>query len=680
MSRGWLKYSLLLLGKPFMLRKFTFMPIKSLKYSVVFTYLLVFAFIYAENTQAQNDAMLQSFYWDVPVDAENKDGFWYDSLSTNMKMLKDIGITEIWMPSPSKGNWGITDMGYGIHDHYDLGKYEQLGTTETRFGSYNELKKLIFLAHDTSNGPRINLLADIILNHIYSTQAKDLEENPSLNNYLEKLSEGIENNWHPYPLNEIVWELTGNETESLSISLQTYPTQKQDSWDGSFTIEIDTTPEGLFVYNSQNHKLVESGAIFHPNGKYASQFSSNSKEFQLTISNTNKKSIYLKITANNRNGNDFIWSDQMIGLFVNSEDIEVKTLTTTGVSYVHKQTEPNIKWNHTHFHPGYEGDFLAGDLVDYQVTPNLKWFGHDFNHQQPEVLENLSEWGRWLRDSIGYDGYRFDFVLGVEEDFVANWISRVWQDAEQQATMVVEYFSPYKEPVFNWHKKIYSQTGQEIKMFDFPLKFELNELCNSPESYDMRSMLHAGMLFDTAHSLKAHQIVTFIDNHDTGKESDKWIVKNHSLAYSYIFFAPPQPCVFYNHLFGDTMVEFHHNKKELPVPIELRDEIIKLLEIRRTCLGGEMRHISDNSEQYKNFYFAFREGNESCSGAFLTLNNAPSEKVIGLTLDNQYHAFFGKELINLLNTNERVKVNKKGKVTFLTESLKPGIWVLKSEL
>src|SRR5690554_2552244 len=134
--------------------------------------------------QAQNDVMLQGFYWDVPVDAENKKGQWWTTLSTQAEDFKSWGLTGIWVPSPAKGNWGIYDMGYGIYDHYDLGNYDQKGSVETRFGSRAELEQMLAAMHDTAQGqPRVEVYADIVLNHIYGGE-DNLEPNPAVKAYI----------------------------------------------------------------------------------------------------------------------------------------------------------------------------------------------------------------------------------------------------------------------------------------------------------------------------------------------------------------------------------------------------------------------------------------------------------------------------------------------------------------
>ena len=135
-------------------------------------------------TLAQNDAMMQAFYWDVPVDAVGKNGTWWDNLSNKAIELKNAGITGLWIPAPSKGNWGIEDMGYGVYDHYDLGNYNQKGSVETRFGSRQELENMIAAMHNTSGGqPKISVYADAVLNHVYSNEENE-EVNPAVKGYV----------------------------------------------------------------------------------------------------------------------------------------------------------------------------------------------------------------------------------------------------------------------------------------------------------------------------------------------------------------------------------------------------------------------------------------------------------------------------------------------------------------
>ena len=625
---------------------------------------------------AQRDAMMQAFYWDVPVDSENKNGFWYDSLSAKIAELKTTGFTELWLPAPSKGNWGIYDMGYGIHDHYDLGTHDQIGSTETRFGSFEELQNLIKLAHDTLNGPRINLLADIILNHIYSTQSKDFESNPVLKNYMLSQSMVDEEQYHPYPLNEVVWKISKSKEKITNIELHCPKVEPNSNWDRIVFIKADSTLEEITTYNPDKPIKLQPNQEIEPGNMYWIQLDPNTVQENMKV-NSIASNTYLQLSLRNQLNGEFNWTDQTRVVYLTTNDAFIDVLTTTGIHYVEKDLLPNITWNYNHFHPGFEGDYLNSDLIDDQVTPSLKWFGHDLNHENPEVLDNLTDWGIWLRDSIGYDGYRFDFVVGVKEQFIVDWINDVSKDHTQKATMVAEYFSENKKRIYDWSLLINQTTpNTKTKVFDFPLKFELTRLCNGTPEYDMRNLLTAGMLFDSLYTLPADMLVTFVDNHDTGKESDKWITRDWKIAYAYILFAPAQPCVFYNHFYGDTLITFTHEKEKLALPLDLKPYISKLMDYRSLYFKGEMKHVSDTSKVFKNHYIAFR-GNDEEPGAFLSINNSQSILQSEVILGTEYSDLYDKQLVNLINFEEQIEIDVNGNVTFTTQPRSAAIWMPK---
>ena len=110
--------------------------------------------------------MMQAFYWDVEPRFE-----WWDLLAEKVDDWADAGINRIWLPVATKGQSGGYSMGYDVSDYFDFGDYFQHGTTETRFGSREELENLIETAH--ANG--IEVIADIVINH---NSGGALEYNP----------------------------------------------------------------------------------------------------------------------------------------------------------------------------------------------------------------------------------------------------------------------------------------------------------------------------------------------------------------------------------------------------------------------------------------------------------------------------------------------------------------------
>lgn len=109
-----------------------------------------------QNAFPGGGVLMQAFYWDVP-----SGGTWWNTVKSKVTNWSNVGINAIWLPPVSKAQNGAFSMGYDPTDYFDFGQYNQNGTTETRFGSKNELVSLISQAHSVG----INVYADIVLNH-----------------------------------------------------------------------------------------------------------------------------------------------------------------------------------------------------------------------------------------------------------------------------------------------------------------------------------------------------------------------------------------------------------------------------------------------------------------------------------------------------------------------------------
>ena len=71
--------------------------------------------------------------------------------------------------------------------------------------------------------------------------------------------------------------------------------------------------------------------------------------------------------------------------------------------------EPNYEWDYLHFHPSSATDSLT-DFTDDVLRPRTKFFGNDLDTYNEEVQRRLCDWGKWLKGTIGFDGFRLDFV------------------------------------------------------------------------------------------------------------------------------------------------------------------------------------------------------------------------------------------------------------------------------
>ncbi len=103
-----------------------------------------------------NGVLFQYFHWHY-----KNDGTLWRDVAANARELHRIGITSVWLPPAYKGHAGIDDTGYGVYDLYDLGEFDQKGTTRTKYGSKAEYLEAI----RAIQANKMEAYADIVLNH-----------------------------------------------------------------------------------------------------------------------------------------------------------------------------------------------------------------------------------------------------------------------------------------------------------------------------------------------------------------------------------------------------------------------------------------------------------------------------------------------------------------------------------
>ncbi|XWN37198.1 MAG: alpha-amylase family glycosyl hydrolase [Balneola sp.] len=620
-------------------------------------------------TNAQDDVMMQAFYWDVPVDESGNNGFWWDSLAAKSSDMANAGFTGLWVPSPSKGNFGIVDMGYGIYDHYDLGNYNQKGTTETRFGSRSELEGMISDMH--SNG--IEVYADIILNHIYSdgdyyNSNNNLEANPDVKGYVfdEAFINGTQ--YQTYPTNEIVWVIPNASAGTYYIQVDGYNLDfGAAKGERGYDIMIDWTgsgPTSTTAWESEpnngsgNYNTVSSSGTTMQGHM---DNSSDIDEYEITLSSISDIVIILTARKEGTDGSgNFEWqyASQNNGYYpkavwYNSNNLANTTLeaqTPTAITYpTHTGTgEANYSWDHDDFHPVDSNDWLGYPGNDEVIT-NTKFFGNDLNTFSSTVQSRLENWGYWMADEIGFDGFRLDFVRGFQETYVADWVNNLPTLSGSQRFIVGEYWGN-AQSIHSWVTNVTNgtstvtsttTTGADVDAFDFPLKFALNGIVNNTSgSADITATLdHASMIRNNSgYSLSGTDVVSFVDNHDTGKEHDKWVFSDWDMAYAYILTHEGRPCVFYSHYYGVEQEDAHGGSHTTQAPSSLRDDIDNLINVRNTYLGGSLEVLSADGNPYPSadaadVYVARREGNGTKTGAIIVINdNSSSTK--GLWVDH----------------------------------------------
>ncbi len=642
---------------------------------------------------AQNDVMMQAFYWDVPVDAVTNNGTWWDNLNAKSSDMKDAGFTGLWVPAPSKGNFGIYDMGYGIFDHYDLGNYNQKGTTETRFGSRAELETMISTMH--TNG--IEIYADIILNHIY-TGDSELASNPAVKQYVFDKAYRNGTQYQSYPTNEITWTIPNAGTGDYYIQINGYML----NWAGvkgerGYDVNIDWTGAGNTAVTSwesePNNGSGQFNAFPASGNTIQAHIDSQSDIDEYKVTVNTQHDIVIKLTAKREEPSPWawVWAAQENGYYPaavwhNGSNLANTTLearTNTGINYVnHTGTgEKNYSWTYSDFHPVDNSDWLGFPGSD-EIIPNTKFFGNDINTYSTTVQTRLKDWGYWMADEIGFDGFRLDFVRGFQESFVSDWVNNLPTLSGSQRFIVGEYWgADYR--IKNWVNAV-ATGGADVDGFDFPLKNSLKDMTNGNQSsFNMAWLNHAGLVRNNqGNQMSGTSVVTFIDNHDTGKEHDKWLTKDFKMAYAYTLTHEGRPCVFYPHYYGVTQIDAHDPSKTVTAPSSLQDDINKLIFVRKTYLGGGLSVLSETGNPYPSgdtyhVYAARRSGNGTKDGAIVVINNHDSSTK-GLWVDSSPSGFSNwanTTLKNALDPTQTTVVQSDGRVYVSAPSRGYAIWV-----
>jgi alpha-amylase len=182
------------------------------------------------------------------------------------------------------------------------------------------------------------------------------------------------------------------------------------------------------------------------------------------------------------------------------------------------------------FHPNVPQD--PGVFADYSFGADLAPIN---GLPKGYVFNGLRSAAEWQTRALDIQGYRLDDCKGISTDFMYPLLQH---GALQSKFAVGEFYDGNLTLVSNW---VFDPNGMRgrASAFDFPLYFMLVRMCNSPETFPMWSLDHAGLA-----GVAPFNAVTFVENHDF-EIGPNHIVKNKLLAYAYILTSEGYPCVFY---------------------------------------------------------------------------------------------------------------------------------------
>ena len=132
--------------------------------------LLLTAFLFVampmKAADPEKKVILQAFWWDYWN--SNFENSYANYLTELAPRLRELDINAVWVP-PFVKNTGTNSVGYSPFDAYDLGDKYQKGSVTTRFGTKDDVLRMIAVMH--ANG--IEVIADVVLNHVVGAGGED---------------------------------------------------------------------------------------------------------------------------------------------------------------------------------------------------------------------------------------------------------------------------------------------------------------------------------------------------------------------------------------------------------------------------------------------------------------------------------------------------------------------------
>ena len=206
----------------------------------------------------------------------------------------------------------------------------------------------------------------------------------------------------------------------------------------------------------------------------------------------------------------------------------------------------NITWDRTDVCSDDESGRGAGNP---DCGGKGEW-ARDIDHHSPVTQQKVLKFLDYLKNDLGYVGYRYDYAMGFEEKHFAEYNTIL-----RPTFSVGEYWGS-KENISSWIHRTYMEGTYQSAAFDFPLQSDIREAFNYG---NYRYLNNSGLISDPV--LKRYA-VTFLDNHDTfkdlptdgsnynwgsGKAYNHRVEKNIVEANAFILAMPGTPCLFYPH-------------------------------------------------------------------------------------------------------------------------------------
>ena len=216
--------------------------------------------------------------------------------------------------------------------------------------------------------------------------------------------------------------------------------------------------------------------------------------------------------------------------------------------------EPDASWiaqsDEVNFNPeagDCKGKATGPEDGGYNMQDNYA-SARDWAHAKPEVQEMMKAYLKWMKNVIGFDGWRYDYAQGFKGHYI-----NMYNSASENYFSVVEFWNGDMNNI----KSYLNDVNWNTLAFDFSTKYSaIQGIADGDYTKCMGSgLLGAGL---------SKYAVTFVDSHDTyfgcqggrdnndeiggcGKSMEDYNKDRVLGANAFILSMPGVPCVFYPH-------------------------------------------------------------------------------------------------------------------------------------
>lgn len=169
----------------------------------------------------------------------------------------------------------------------------------------------------------------------------------------------------------------------------------------------------------------------------------------------------------------------------------------------------------------------------------------DIDHKSENVQKIIKAYLKFLKEDIGYTGFRYDMVKGFDGSHVADY-----NDATGVEYSVGEYWDG-NDKIESW----INRTNKKSAAFDFQFRYNVRDAVNGAANGKVTTSSDWSKLYSNDNLMHdanyRRYAVTFVENHDTQKRSESEqndpLRKDTIAANAYMLAMPGTPCVFQPH-------------------------------------------------------------------------------------------------------------------------------------